>query len=275
MRPTVLVAVMLASAPAWGQDTAARSNMALGDSLYAARNAQAALADYEAAIAADSMNYEALWKAARSAVDLAEFDSDKDHRTGLYKMASAFARRAVAIHPDSATPHFHLARALGREALTYGPGTRVKYAKEVRTEALAALAIDSTNPGALHVMGRLERGDHAPVGVLLVHGQEFLRRRHSARQAGKNATDYMEKAVKYDPSRIIHHLDLARIYQDTGDKEKARTEYEFVINASVTDYNDPHYQDDARARSKCDRRCGKKLAARARDSGRSWHRRPS
>jgi Tfp pilus assembly protein PilF len=64
----------------------------------------------------------------------------------------------------------------------------------------------------------------------------------------QNATEYMEKAVKNDPSRIIHHLDLARIYQDTGDKAKARTEYEFVINAPVTDYNDPHYQDDARAR---------------------------
>jgi Tfp pilus assembly protein PilF len=58
----------------------------------------------------------------------------------------------------------------------------------------------------------------------------------------------MEKSVKYDPTRIVHHLDLGKIYQDTGDKEKARTEYEFVINAPVTDYNDPHYQDEARSR---------------------------
>src|SRR5579871_6748427 len=160
MRTTglALVAVLLPLGGARAQDTThhaspAQANIAVGDSLYAARNAPAALADYEAAIAADSMSYEALWKAARSAVDLAEFDKDEQHRIGLYKKASAYARRAVAIHPDSATPHFHLARALGREAQTYGPGTRVKYAKEVRNEALAALAIDSTNPGALHVMG--------------------------------------------------------------------------------------------------------------------------
>ena len=250
MRSTgpVLVAIMLVTAPAWGQDTAAKSNIALGDSLYAARNASAALADYQAAIATDSMNYEALWKAARSAVDLAEFDKDEAHRIGLYKQASAYARRAVAIHPDSATPHFHLARALGREALTYGPGTRVKYAKEVRTEALAALAIDSTNPGALHVMGAWNAEICRLSGFSRFMAKNFLGGGIFSQASWKNATDYMEKSVKYDPNRIVHHLDLGKIYQDTGNKEKARTEYEFVINAPVTDYNDPHYQDEARTR---------------------------
>lgn len=248
MRAMVLVALLLASTPAWGQDTAGRSNIALGDSLYGARNATAAMADYEAAIATDSMNYEALWKAARSAVDLAEFDKDEAHRVGLYKKASAYARRAVAIHPDSATPHFHLARALGREALTYGPGTRVKYAKEVRNEALAALAIDSTNPGALHVMGAWNAEICRLSGFSRFMAKNFLGGGIFSQASWKNATDYMEKSVKYDSTRIVHHLDLGKIYQDTGDKAKARTEYEFVINAPVTDYNDPRYQDDARAR---------------------------
>jgi tetratricopeptide (TPR) repeat protein len=244
----ILLAALIVSTPAWGQDTTAKRNVALGDSLYAARNAQAALADYEAAISVDSMDYEALWKAARSAVDLAEFDPDKDHRTGLYKQASAYARRAVAIHPDSATPHFHLARALGREALTYGPGTRVKYAKEVRTEALAALAIDSTNPGALHVMGAWNAEICRLSGFSRFMAKNFLGGGIFSQASWQNATDYMEKAVKYDPTRIVHHLDLAKIYQDTGNKDKARTEYQFVIDAPVTDYNDAHYQDDARSR---------------------------
>ena len=248
MRPTVFLAIMLTSAPAWGQDTTAKTNIALGDSLYVARNAPAALADFEAAIATDSMNYEALWKASRSAVDLAEFDTDKEHRIGLYKKASAYARRAVAIHPDSANPHFFLARALGREALTYGPGTRVKYAKEVRTEALAALAIDSTNPGALHVMGAWNAEICRLSGFSRFMAKNFLGGGIFSQASWPNAIDYMQKSVKYDPNRIVHHLDLAKIYQDTGDKAKARTEYEFVVNAPVTDYNDPHYQDEARAR---------------------------
>jgi Tfp pilus assembly protein PilF len=255
MRSTglLLVAVVLASGTVRGQDTTrqaspVQADIVLGDSLYTARNAQAALADYEAAIAADSMNYEALWKAARSAVDLAEFDPDQAHRVGLYKKASAYARRAVAIHPDSATPHFHLARALGREALTYGPGTRVKYAKEVRAEALAALAIDSTNPGALHVMGAWNAEIMRLSGFSRFMAKNFLGGGIFNQASWKNAISYMEKSVKYDPNRLVHHLDLGKIYQDTGDKAKARAEYEAVVNGTVTDYNDPHYQDDARAR---------------------------
>jgi tetratricopeptide (TPR) repeat protein len=248
----LLVAVLVAPGTVRAQDSAAvaavRSDIVLGDSLYTARNAQAALADYEAAIAADSMNYEALWKAARSAVDLAEFDPDQPHRVGLYKKASAYARRAVAIHPDSATPHFHLARALGREALTYGPGTRVKYAKEVRTEALAALAIDSTNPGALHVMGAWNAEIMRLSGFSRFMAKNFLGGGIFNQASWKNATDYMEKSVKYDPNRLVHHLDLGKIYQDTGEKDKAKAQYEIVANGAITDYNDPHYQDDARAR---------------------------
>jgi tetratricopeptide (TPR) repeat protein len=255
MRTTglVLVAMALACGALRAQDTTqhaspVQTNIALGDSLYTARNAQAALADYEAAISADSMSYEALWKAARSAVDLAEFDTDQAHRVGLYKQASAYARRAVAIHPDSATPHFHLARALGREALTYGPGTRVKYAKEVRSEALAALAIDSTNPGALHVMGAWNAEIMRLSGFERFMAKNFLGGGIFNQASWQNALDYMTKSVKYDPNRIVHHLDLGKIYQDRGDKDKARTEYQFVVNAPVTDYNDPHYQEDARAR---------------------------
>ena len=242
----IVAAVVLASATVQGQ--AVQTNLTLGDSLYTARNAQAALADYEAAISADSVNYEALWKAARSAVDLAEFDTNQAHRVGLYKQASAYARRAVAIHPDSATPHFHLARALGREALTYGPGTRVKYAKDVRSEALAALAIDSTNPGALHVMGAWNAEIMRLSGFSRFMAKNFLGGGIFGQASWQNAIDYMEKSVKYDPNRIVHHLDLGKIYQDTGQKDKAKTEFEFVVNAPVTDYNDPHYQEDARAR---------------------------
>ncbi len=232
-----------------GQDTTRRnSNIVLGDSLYAARNASAALADYEAAIAVDSLDYEALWKAARSAVDLGEFDPDEPHRIALFQKASAYARRAVAMHPDSATPHFHLARALGREAQTYGPGKKVKYAKEVRAEALAALAIDSTNPGALHVMGVWNAEIMRLSGFSRFMAKNFLGGGIFDQASWKSAIDYMQRSVASDPKRIVHHLDLGKIYQDTDDRPKAKAEYQFVIDAPMTDYNDPHYQDDARAR---------------------------
>jgi tetratricopeptide (TPR) repeat protein len=248
----VAVAIALPRLAA-GQDSAraaqaAASNIAVGDSLFNALNASAALGDYEAAIAADSTNYQALWKAARSAVDLGEFDPDERHRIALYQKAAGYARRAVAVHPDSATAHFHLARALGREAQQYGPRTRVQFAKEVRSEALEALKIDSTNPGALHVMGVWNAEIMRLSGFSRFIAKSFLGGGIFGQASWKNAIDYMQRSVAADPNRIVHHLDLAKIYEDTGDKAKAKAEYQFVVDAPPTDYNDPHYKDDARSR---------------------------
>ena len=73
--------------------------------------------------------------------------------TALYESAEQYARRAVAANPNDAEGHFQLARAIGRNALTMGARDKMKYAGEVRDEALAALKIDPKHAGALHVMG--------------------------------------------------------------------------------------------------------------------------
>ena len=84
-------------------------------------------------------------------MDLGEFN-DKG-RDSLYQLGEQYARRAVQADPSSTMTHFALARALGRRALSLGVRERVKYAGEVRKEALESLKIDSTNPGSLHIMG--------------------------------------------------------------------------------------------------------------------------
>jgi len=52
-------------APAASAQTATSEHLALGDSAYTATQSADALKHYEAALAADSTNYEALWKASR------------------------------------------------------------------------------------------------------------------------------------------------------------------------------------------------------------------
>jgi hypothetical protein len=57
----------------------------------------------------------------------------------------------------------------------------------------------------------------------------------------------MEESVATEPNRIVHHLDLAAIYNDRGNKVKARTEYQAVIDLPVGDFNDRHYKAEAAA----------------------------
>jgi tetratricopeptide (TPR) repeat protein len=220
----------------------------LGDREHAATNVAAALKHYEAAIAADSNNYEALWKSAREAVDLGEFEANKDVRTKLYASAEQNARRAVQANPGDAEAHFHLARALGRNALTMGTKDRIKYAGVVRSQALEALKLDPKHPGALHVMGVWNAEVMRLNGFSRMIAKNFLGGKIFGEASWKEAQRYMEESVAAEPNRLVHHLDLAKIYADMDDTTKAREQFELVVRGPVTEYNDRHYQQDAEQR---------------------------
>lgn len=237
-------AIVFAASSVSAQSVA--EHVAEGDSAHAQLKPEEALTHYRAAIALDSSNYEALWKASRDAVDLAEFLPDKDKRTALFAEAEHFATRAVEVNPGDAEGHFHVARALGRVALTLGKKERVKYAKQVRDHALEALKIDSLHPGALHVMGRWNAEVMRLSGLSRFFATNFLGGDIFSQASWNEAIRYLQKAVEVDPHRLTHHLDLAEIYADNKQKDKAREQFQLVIDGPISDYNDQHYKDEAR-----------------------------
>jgi tetratricopeptide (TPR) repeat protein len=238
------VALTLAvGAPAAAQSAA--DHIALGDQAYTARNDAEALQHYEAAIAADPKSYDALWKASRTVVDLAEFEKDATKRQQWYKSGELYARRAVEANPNDAEGHFNLARALGRVALTLGKGDRVKYAGDVRAHALEALKFNPNHAGALHVMGRWNAEIMRLSGFSRFMAKNFLGGKVFGSASWAEARRYMEKAVEVDPDRLTHHLDLGEIYADMGVKDKAREQLELVANGEVREFNDPHYKRQA------------------------------
>ena len=150
-RRIIALATLTAAAALPAQSVAEHN--ALGDLEHDAFRPSTALKHYEAALAIDSVNAHALQKASLSAVDLGEGTTDKAVAASLFRLGEKYGRRAVAVAPDEAESYFNLARALGRAALNVGVRDRVKYAVDVRDQALSALKIDPNHPGALHVMG--------------------------------------------------------------------------------------------------------------------------
>lgn len=245
-----IFAVMLAVAPAAGAQMSAADHIAAGDREHVAMKAPAALAHYEAAVNVEPKNYEALWKAAREAVDVAEYMKDKKAQQALFQKGELYARRAVDANKDDAEGHFHMARALGRTALSMGTRDRVRLAGDIRSHALDALKLNPTHPGALHVMGMWNAEIMRLNGVSRFMAKNFLGGQIFGSANWTDAVKYMEKSRDSEPERLVHRLDLARIYADVGNTVNARAEYQNVISMRATDYNDRHYKAEAAAELK-------------------------
>lgn len=257
MRNVVLAAMLLGSSSrlvaqvAAGNAAAsqtASAHMALGDSLHAKMEIDRALKHYELVLETEPKNYEALWKASREAVDLGEFNSNRAEQVRLYELAEKYARRAVEVDSMDAEGHFNLARAIGRNALRMGTRDRIKYAGVVRSEALAALKSKPQHPGALHVMGVWNAEVMRLNGFSRMVAKNFLGGKIFNEASWDEAQRYMEASVAAEPNRLVHHLDLAKVYADRGMKDKAREQFEIVVRGQATDYNDKSYKAEATKR---------------------------
>jgi tetratricopeptide (TPR) repeat protein len=243
--PVTLLA-FLAAASSTSSAQSAAQHVAVGDSAYAARRASDALQHYLAAIAVDSANAAALWRASRTEVELAEFDFDANHGHALMNDAERHARAAVADEPQNAHAHFALAQALGRIALAAPTLERLPFATEIHKEALACLDIAPTDAGCLHVL--------ALWSAEYMRLDQFTRDMANSMSRGKlfatatwaEAERNLLAAIKLEPNRAIHHLDLARIYRDEGKKKEAQAEFRAAVTARPQDFNDPHYQIEAK-----------------------------
>jgi tetratricopeptide (TPR) repeat protein len=241
----VIIAATILSAGSVSAQTAA-DHIVLGDKDHAAMNAASALRHYQEAIKVDPNNAEALWRASREAVDLGEFNDAS--RDSLYQLGAALARRAVQADPKSSMAHFALAKALGRRALSLGKKERVKYAGDVRTEALEALRLDSLNAGALHVLGMWNAEIMRLSGIERFFAKNVLGGKTFGEANWTAAARFLERAASIEPDRIVHRKDLGAVYADRGEKQKARETYQAALALKPVDPNDVQYKKEVEKR---------------------------
>jgi tetratricopeptide (TPR) repeat protein len=247
---TPLVMLGLAAGPLAAQGSSVANEIRTGDSLHTALRPDQALARYRAALALDSTNYETLWKAAREAVDVAKqiegkADSLHRRRDSLYVEARTLAEAAVRARPNGASGHSMIAQALGRLSRTRGGRERVRFARIIYDEAVQAIALDSTDDAAHHVLGAW----HAEVRRLsgfqrffaqMLFGAGFLRKAN-----WDDAQRHLVRAVALNPANIFHHLELAQVYVDLGKYSAAREQLTAIHDLPIADVLDHEYKNEA------------------------------
>lgn len=248
MRRTALAFVLasVAAAPAAAQTI--QDHINLGVQSVDQRDLRAARQHFEAALAMDSMSYEANWRGSDALVDIGKETADtlkSPARDSMYAMAEQWARRAVAANADGADGHFALAQAIGRASLTLGKKERVKRAREIRDEALKAVELDPRHDGAYHVLGRWNAEIMRLSGIQRFFAKSFLGGAVFNQASWPNAIQNMERAVSLRPDYIYHHLDLAEMYIDRERWADARTQLELVGTLEIIDAADPLYKSEA------------------------------
>src|SRR5256885_3489777 len=226
-------------------------HIARGDSAYTALAPQQALAHYRAALALDSLNYEALWKAGRERADIAKEmegknDSSKHLWDSLYTEAEAFGEAAVRVNPNGADGHFTIGQALGRLSRTKGGKERVRFAKIIYDEGMKAIELDSTHDGACHLVGAW----HAEVKRLSGFEKFFAKTLFGGGFLDKgnwdDAQKYLAKAVALKPQNIFHPLELGEGSGDLGHCSKAREQFAAIEPLPIADVLDRESKQEAK-----------------------------
>jgi len=247
---SLLLTLVLAVAPpppAAAQTAAA--HIAAGDSAYDALHPDTALVHYQAAIALDSSNYEALWKAARAIADVAKQlqgkGAEERRRDSLYTVGRGYAEAAISAHPDGANGHYTLAMVLGRLSRTKGSKERVRFAEVIFKEASRAVAVDSGHDGAHHVLGAWHAEVKRLSGIQRFFAKALFGGGFMSQASWDWAQWHLHNAVYRNPTNVYHRLELAEVLVDVGKYAEAREQLDAIPALPLHDVLDAQYKREA------------------------------
>jgi tetratricopeptide (TPR) repeat protein len=245
---TALSFLGLITTNAFGQTV--REYLLRGDSAFEAIDPAAALEFYRAAHLANPRDYEAVWKFARSQVDVAKMlvdDSEAGLRDSLYGVAVAMAQGAVYMDSLDAEGHAILASAIGQLSRTKGGRERVRFGKEIYEEAAKAIELNPEHDGAHHVMGAWHAEVTRLSGVTRFLAKTFMGGGFMDKASRDSAVVHLTTATEIKPEYIFHHLELAEVLIDLERYDEARSELRLVLDLPFSEVADPLHKDTASA----------------------------
>lgn len=220
--------------------------LAEGDQDYAQARLPEAQRAYAAALQAAPGHFAVLCRLSRTESELGEQQKGDEQR--LTRAAAVeHARAAIKAAPDSAAGHVWLAVALGRQALSEGPKTKLALSREIRSEVDRAIAIDPGIGRAWHVLA-MWNVKLASLGAVERMAANAVLGGVPKGASWANAEIAFRKAIALEPAYINHRLEYARMLHEQHRDPEARRELEKALSLPPTSNAlDARFQTEARA----------------------------
>lgn len=237
----MILAAALAAAfrPILAEDAAdARLERAKG--LDRTLDAGQALVLYQEAEALEPKRVDVLTGIARQYRHLMADASSSKEKARLIGLALVYSRRAVELAPDSADAHLALAITYAKRTPLEGSGEKVATSRLLKAEIDRVLQLDPDNDTAWHLLGRWYGGYAELSRVRRAVGELLYGKLPAGTQ--EQAAQCLEKALAENPRRLMHHIELGRIYALMGRTDEARKLLKKGLAMPNREKDDPTYK---------------------------------
>ena len=170
--------------------------------------------------------------------------SDTQEKLRLGHLALDYSMRAAACGPKDSDAQLAPAITLGK-MLPYLPSKEQAAASpRIKESVDKALAINPENDNAWHILGRWNRTLAEISGMKrmvagLIYGQ-------LPKGSLEDAEADMKKAIALNPHRLMHYIELGRIYAAMGKNEEARDSINKGLGMRDTEKDDPETKERGR-----------------------------
>ena len=194
--------------------------IAKGDQFDKRLQPKEALEEYLPANKLEPDNVHLLVCIARQYRHLMSDTSSKKEKLRLGNISLEYADRAATLAPKNPEAQLSPAISYGKMVPYMGSRDQVNASPRIKAAVDRALQLDPTNDNAWHVLGRWNRV-LANISVLkrvlakALYGDLPVTTNEAAEKC-------LLKAIALNPNRLMHYIELGRIYAQMGRKEEAR-----------------------------------------------------
>jgi tetratricopeptide (TPR) repeat protein len=231
-----LCGLLCLGAAARAEDSSLTKLLAQGDELNRKHESRAALQIYLQAEKLSPTNAEVQMKMAEAYMDLMHGAKSKAEEKTLAAQALVCGQKAAADEPQNAKAHVCVAVGYAKNFPYLDNQTKINYSRLIKVEAEKAIALDPKFDLSYHMLGRWNC-EVANMNLFLTGLVEIVYG-GLPKASNDKAIENFKKAIELAPARIIHHLQLARVYHIVGEKKLMTAELKACAGFAPVDLDD-------------------------------------